>query len=194
MLVGGTMNKKINIEILLFVIICLFLIAATIAFIIRSTTANNVITFGNLKMQLIQTTLDKNNQEQEVANNEDITHKPVVNRIVKIKNVGKHEFFVRVSPDIVGTDANNHTFNANEVVSYQSSASDWVYKDGWYYYKKIVKRNETTSNLMANIRFDLDKITANYPKGQFKLNIKAEAVQAENNAGSALEAMGWPTK
>lgn len=190
------MNKKINIEILLLAVICLFFIAATAAFIIRSTTANNIITFGNLKMQLIQTTLDQNNQEQEVAQTDDIniTHKPVINRIIKIKNVGRHEFFVRVSPEIIGIDASNHSFKANELVLYNCNADDWIYRDGWYYYKKIVKRNETTSNLMTEVKFDLDKITANYPKGKFKLNIKAEAVQAENNADNVLSAVGWPSR
>ncbi len=192
------MNKRINIFIILLIIvivICLFFVTATIAFITRSRTTNNIITFGNLKMELIQTGLDENGQEKNISNNDnlDITHNPIVSRIVKVKNLGKHSFFIRISLNIIGTDANKREFNANNLISYNLNTNDWIYKDGWYYYKKIVKENDITSNLMTQISFDINNITTNYPKGEFKLNINAEAVQAENNAEEVLNVVGWPS-
>lgn len=190
------MNKKVNIVMLFIIVICLFFSISTIAFITRTTTTKNVITFGKVRMQLIQTTFDENNQEVDVKSDEDIniTYKSAVSRIVKIKNCGNHDFFARISLDIIGIDANNQEFNANELVSYNINADDWIYKDGWYYYKKIVKQNKVSSNFFAEVDFDVDKITAKYPKGKFKFNIKAEAVQAQNNAENVLDVLGWPSE
>lgn len=189
------MNKKINIVILLLIVICLFLITTTIAFITRKINTNNIITFGSIKMQLIQTTLNENNKEEIINNNEklDITNSSTISRIVKIKNVGNHEFYARVSLDIIGEDAEGQKFNANKTAFYNINTEDWVYKDGWYYYKKIVKQNDITSNLITQISFDINSLTTNYPKGIFKFNIKAEAVQAQNNAENVLDVEGWPS-
>lgn len=188
------MIKRIDIFIVLIIVICLFFITTTIAFITRSITAENVITFGNIKMQLIQTTLDENNQEKYVKNDEDIniTYKPTVSRIVKIKNLGKHDFFVRISLNIIETITNTQKFNTDEFAFCNSNTDDWIYRDGWYYYKKIVKQNEITSNLTTELKFDIDNIITNYPKGKFKFKIKAEAVQAKNNAENVLDVVGWP--
>jgi len=189
------MKQKINIQILLIIITCLFLITLTMAFITSRITTNNIITFGNLKMQLIETCLDENNKEREVKNNEilDITYTSEVSRIVKIKNLGNHDFFARISLDIIGIDSNNNNFYANDFVSYNINTNDWIYKDGWYYYKKIVKQDDTTSNLLTQINFDTNNITKKYPKSNFKFNIKAEAVQAKNNASNVLDVVGWPS-
>ena len=37
-------------------------------------------------------------------------------------------------------------------------------------------------------------MTTKFPNGNFKLDIRAEAVQAENNAENVLEVMGWPAE
>lgn len=68
-----------------------------------------------------------------------------------------------------------------------------MFKDGWYYYKKEVEENEVTSNLITQINFDTNNITSNYPNGEFKIDIKAEAVQAENNEKEVLNVVGWPS-
>ena len=190
------LSKRSIIITLLIIVIVLLSIALVIAFITRSTIAKNVITFGSLKIELIETTLDETNQERKVDDNDilDITHKPKLSRIVKIKNLGKHDFFARVSLHLVGTDANNQVFDATRYVFYNVNTEDWIYKDGWYYYKKIVKQNDITSNLITGVNFDVNNITSNYPDGKFKLDIKAEAVQAENNAENVLDVLGWPSE
>ena len=190
------LNKRTVIVTLLIIVIVLLSIAWVLAYITRSTIAKNVITFGSLKMQLLETTLDERGQEIEVENNEilDITHRPKLSRIVKIKNLGKHDFFSRISLHLVGTDVNDQEFDATKYVLYDVNTEDWIYKDGWYYYKKIVKQNEITNNLITQVQFDVNNITSNYPNGKFKLDIKAEAVQAENNAGNVLDVLGWPSE
>ena len=95
----------------LFFVIIVFLLAivSTIAFRNYNAKANNIITFGNIKMQLLQTTLDKNNQEININNDEsfDITYNSKINRIIKVKNLGKQEFFLRISLEMIGTNKDN---------------------------------------------------------------------------------------
>ena len=190
------LKKRIMIIFLLTIIIVLISIASIVAFISRSTIAKNIITFGNLKMQLIETTLDENNQEVEVDNNENlnITNMPNLSRIVKVKNLGNHDFYARVSLKIIGKDSNNQEIDVTKYVSYNLNTEDWIYKDGWYYYKKIVKQNEYTSSLITEINFDVNSITSKLSDGTIKLDIDAEAVQAENNAENVLDVLGWPSK
>lgn len=192
---NSTVQKSFLI-IILIIVIGLISLTSIIAFVTRSAMAKNVITFGSLKMQLLQTTIDENNNEVEVENNKDIniTYKSTLSRIVKIKNLGKHDFFARISLNLVGTDTNNQTFDANKFVIYNINNEDWIYKDGWYYYKKIVKQDEITSNLLTEVYFNINDITIEYPNSKVKLDINAEAVQAENNNEKVLEAVGWPSK
>lgn len=189
-------SKKNIIITLLIVIILLFSIKFIIAYVTRSTIAKNVITFGSLKMQLIETRLDENNNEIEVEDGEnlDITNKSEISRIIKIKNLGNHDFFARVSITISGKNHSDQQIDTNQYVTYNTNTDDWIYKNGWYYYKKIVKPKEISTNLLSEIKFDTDNIMKNYKNANFKLNINAEVVQAENNASDVLDALGWPTK
>lgn len=189
------MSKQRRLAIFLLIIIAFFIfVIATIAFRIYSKTTNNVISFGNIKMQLLQTTLNENNEEINLNNDENIniTHNSTISRRLKVKNLGKHEFFLRISLEMTGIDKNNQEFNANNLVTYDINFDDWIYKDGWYYYKNIVKENETTNNLITKINFDINNIISEYPKSKFKFYAKAQAVQAENNAVNVLDVVGWP--
>lgn len=190
------LSKKNILIILLLIVIALCSIRGIIAYITRTTIAKNIITFGNLKMQLIETTIAENNKEIEVDLNDEINilENSKLSRLVKVKNLGKHDFFVRISMNMIGKEKNGEEFDANKFVLYNLNKTDWIYENGWYYYKKIVKPNEITSNLITEIDFDINNISEKYPSSVFKLDIKAEAVQAENNAENVLEVLGWPSE
>lgn len=190
------MNKREKIIIFIIILfICLFLLATTIAFITKSLTTNNVITFGNLKMELIQTTLNDKNQEIEITENDnlDITNNSKVIRIAKVKNLGKHSFYTRISLNMLGVDSNEQAIDMKKLYTYHINGQDWIYKDGWLYYTKKINENEQASNLNIEIDFDINQITNQYPKGKFKFNINAEVVQAENNENEILNVIGWPS-
>ena len=57
----------------------------------------------------------------------------IVSRIIKVKNLGNHEFFLRISLDMIGIDENNNEFDANNLIKYDVNTEDWIYNDGWYY-------------------------------------------------------------
>ncbi len=189
------MSKKRKLVILLLVIIAFFIFAiSTIAFRVYNKKANNVITFGSIKMQLLQTTLNENNDEIQINDDEEfnIINNSNLNRIIKVKNLGKQEFFLRISLEMMGINENNEKFDANNLVKYNINLNDWIYKEGWYYYKNIVKEGQITSNLINGMKFDVNNITLNYQNWKFKFDVNAQAVQAKNNATNVLEAVGWP--
>ena len=75
----------------------------------------------------------------------------------------------------------------------QYSEAIRLYRDGWYYYKQPLAPDEITEELMTQVIFtDIDAITQNYPGSRFDMQVDAQAVQSENNAGHVLSVVGWP--
>lgn len=66
---------------------------------------------------------------------------------VSITNNGESDVFVRakikVSPE-----------NAGKVYNDESDKIDWILDDGYYYYKKVLSQNQSTSFLMGGIEVD----------------------------------------
>jgi len=174
---------------------CIFIIFAmtTFAFIIQETTSTSVLTFGSLKMRLIETTIE-NGVETEIESGSsiNITNNSNINRNVKIENIGNQEMYVRVALNIQGKK-DNLKFDATSLVDIKADSENWIYKDGWYYYKNSIKPNELTDNLKINIDFKIDKISSTYSGGNFNLYIDSEALQYKNNSENVLEARGWPS-
>ena len=184
------MKKK---SLVVLVMLCLItLISVTYAYIVRESNTSSIITFGSLKMELIETTI-KDGKEVRVANNDDmdISNTNTVSRIVKVKNIGNHPMFVRVSLNIKGKTKNKENIDTSNIIS-MNIKDNWVYKDGYYYYGKVLKPDEVTSELIDEIIFNNNYILQNYKGSKFSLDIKAEAVQSEHNKDNVLEAVGWP--
>lgn len=189
------MNKKLILIISLIFVISVTVLTLSSAFIIKESTSSTIITFGSIKMKLIETTL-KDGKEVEVKNNDNIniSESANVSRIVKVKNIGKHPIYVRLSLAVNNNSSQEKKDSLDELIKLNVNDKNWIYKDGWYYYANKLLNNETTNPLLNEIIFDVDKLTSLYPGKEFKLDIKAEAVQAENNSENILEVKGWPSK
>ena len=189
------MNKYKYVIIFLFLII-LLCISGTIAFQATNETANNIITFGNIKMKLIQTTIDNNGEEIEINNDNEfnITSDSSVDRFIKACNVGKQDIYLRISLNIKGFDKNDQVFDASNLVDYVTNNQDWIYKNGFYYYHTALKPNVCTETLLKKINFKIDEISSNYPDSSYKFKVDLQAVQSKNNSKDVLQAEGWPDK
>lgn len=188
------MNKKTVILLIIVTILLMLCITGTVAFLAKQVDTDNIITFGNIKMQLIETKTNDNNEEVEVTDGEtlDITYESELKRKIKIKNLGNSSIYVRVALDTIGTDREGVNFETKDFVDYNINQENWTYKDGWYYYNQQLEPDQTTEELDTKIKFDLNEITKKYPKSSFELKINAQAVQAKNNSNQVLEADGWP--
>lgn len=169
--------------------------APTIAFLTKQTETDNVITFGNVRLQLHETTLNEDRQEVEFEEETqtDITHTDRLSRIVRVENIGSQPVYLRVALSMSGIEEDGTTFKADDYVSYQLNEKDWIYDDGWYYYKTELAPDLTTEELMTEVIFnDINEITEKYPGSEFKLNIDAQGVQSKNNGEDVTKAQGWP--
>ena len=187
------MNKKLRIILSILFAVLMFFVSTSFAFVSKEVSVGNIITFGNIKMKLIQTTYE-DGIEKEILNGDDlnITSNANLNRNIKIENIGKHPMFVRVSLNMQA-ETDNECIELLRYVSIKQKDNEWIYKDGWYYYKNEVSHKEITNDLQINIKFDINEITKKYSGAKFNLDIKAEAIQAENNSDDVLEVVGWPS-
>lgn len=59
----------------------------------------------------------------------------------------------------------------------------WVKKDGWYYYKKILKAGESTDPILTRVNFLEDK-PREYNTANYRLFFKAEVVQCSDGSNT----------
>lgn len=182
------MKKRYLILILLLLIVS---VSATYAFIIRETDSESIITFGSIKMDLMETTL-VGDEEVEVPDGDtlDISDSTNVSRIVRVKNVGRHPMYVRAKLDVYG-EKDGEFFDVSDAYKIDTS-ENWIYQDGYYYYKDSLSDNEITDELMKEIEFDNEIVNTKYQGYKFNLKIEGQALQSENNKDNVLEAEGWP--
>lgn len=180
------MKKRIIFVILLVLIIVSA--SVTYAYIVRESTAETVITFGSLKLKLHYYTLD-NDKEVEIKEDDNLSIYGMnkLSRMVRLENIGGHSMYVRVKLDI--KDSNNHDISNIITIN---ELDNWIYDDGYYYYKYELNPGEMTTKLMDEIIFNKEEVTNNYRGMAIKFKINAEAVQAEHNESDVLEAKGWP--
>ena len=188
------MKTKKNLIVVLAIIICASSIFFSYAYFIRVTTSNNVISFGTLKLKLINNYLvDGKEVPIDSSNVIDITNNSEVSRIVRVENIGKHPMFVRIYLDVI---MNNQKIDDGLVDDYMTFNlnDNWIYQDGYFYYRYILDPEEETENLFTKINFDVSKIKSDGHSGKVDLKVNVEVIQSENNAKSVLEAEGWPEK
>lgn len=187
------MTKKSILLIMIF-LVCTFVISISFAFIIRETTTNNIISFGKLKMKMIVTS-NENGNEKNVIDGEtvNVTFDSFINRNIIIENICKHPMYVRVAFDLIGQTYENEEINDFSNIELEQIGEGWIYKNGWYYYKNEINKEEKTDKLIVNYNFNVHEIIDQYSNSTYKLKIRAEALQSENNNEDVLNAVGWPS-
>ncbi len=185
------MKRKIFIVALL--VICLSVFAyGTIAYYTAESTSHNVITSGNVDIELLEWA-DTNKRIPFPENGvSGVMPGTAVTKIVEIENTGGNAAYVRikvtktidlmagiageVNPALVGIDFNN---------------TNWTLQDGFYYYNTALEPGATTEPLFTSVSFDRD-INDLYRNSNIRIGVTAYATQVANNGNSALTASGWP--
>ena len=185
-------------NILLLALLALLLLAAVssvLAFTTRSTRVKNVVSYGSVKMEIIENTLSSNGAEVPYTQTEAVRiEADEYSRIVRLKNIGKHPIYVRVALSLTAVDSSGNAVTVPaDCYSFDTNTTTWTEDGGWYYYTlPALAHNEETTNLMTKIMFDHTKLAA-LSGCQLTLNIQAEAVQSEKNGDSVWNAQGWPS-
>lgn len=170
---------------------CLAVLATgTLAYFTAEETAQNVITMGSLKMELVEL----NEEGKPWTNVENIVPGMEVTKEAFVKNTGTVDFYTRVkiTKRFVNEQGDELPKLDTGLVELDLG-EDWERdEDGfYYYYKKPVAPGEKTEPLFTTVTFST-KMGNEYQNVKVIIDLDAQAVQSRNNGESALEATGWP--
>ena len=179
---------------LLLLLLLLSAVSLVLTYTTRSTRVKNVVSYGSVKMEIIENTLSGGTEVPYAENDPVRINADEYSRIVRLKNIGKHPIYVRIALSLTAVDSGGNAVTVSaDCYSFDTNTTTWTEDGGWYYYTlPALAHNEETTNLMTKIMFDHTKLAA-LSGCQLTLNIQAEAVQSENNGDSVWNAQGWPS-
>ena len=185
------MNKWKKRILCLALIVCglAVLASGTAAYFVAEETAYNVITTGILYMELLEETAGGQPWPEEGIKN--VVPGMTVDKIVRVENEGGVPFFTRISMDQVVIPAEGVEAELTfEHISLDLNTEQWIEKDGYYYYYRILEPGEVTEPLFTKVSF-APQMGNEYQSCTVEIKVLAQAVQSANNGTDPLNALGW---
>ena len=175
-------------------VVCLSLAAyGTVAYFTAEDIAANVITAGNIRIELQETAVPESGGDP-VPFEDLIGVMPgaEVSKIVEVKNTGDKTAYIRIRLEKNLTLAEGRTGEPDiNLIGLNIDTESWTEKDGYYYYNAALEPGQTTEPLFTAVHFA--KTMSNmYQESRAILQVNAFATQTAHNGASALEAAGWP--
>lgn len=162
--------------------------AGTLAFFTDSGSAHNVITTGNVDIELNEWADEARTQPFKDQNG--VMPGTKITKIVEVKNTGKNAAYVRLKVDIAVYGADKQGMDPKPV-GLDFNTKNWTYFDGYYYYNRALKPGEVTEPLFTTVTFD-PQMGNEYQNATALVDVSASAVQSANNGDDPLAAKGWP--
>lgn len=182
--------RKSKILVIALIVCCLGIsVTGTLAYFTASEQAHNVITTGNIAIELKETAIGEDGKEHPFQNVENLAPGAEESKIVRVTNTGSNEAWVRLRVETVMYLPSETADPA--LISFDINTEHWTEKDGFYYYNHILKPGETTEALFTRVAFSKD-MGNEYKNSKININVAAYAVQSDNNGLKVLDAAGWP--
>lgn len=151
--------------------------------------ATNVVTSGNIELQIHEKTADGSDFPQEGVF---VIPGDIVSKQVSIENVCSHAFYLRVK---LVSSTTNEALPPEECLKMDIDTENWTLVDGFYYYNQILQPGETTPNLFTQVEIVGSKVDQTHAGSTLSITVNAYAVQSENNpADDPWDAAGWPAE
>lgn len=163
--------------------------AGTLAYFTDTGTAHNVITTGNVEIELNEWADDA--RTQPFQDKTGVMPGTKVTKIVEVKNTGTGAAFLRLYVEKNVYGANQETMDTKPV-SLNFNNTDWTYSEGYYYYNHALEPGDTTKPLFTAVIFD-PLMGNEYQNATAHVKVIAYAVQSANNGDSPQAAKGWPS-
>lgn len=170
--------------------ICLATLATgTMAYFVAEETAYSVITTGYLYMDFVQETKDGKPLPQGGVLN--VVPATAVDQVTFVANRGSVPFFTRVVVEkkIYPAEGSDTQLDA-ELVTLNINEDYWTEKDGFYFYKRILRPGQETQPLYTEVGF-APEMGNEYMDAKVEIRVLAQAVQSANNGTDATQALGW---
>ena len=142
----------------------------TYAFVSTNHTAKNVFTTGNVSISI--------SQAVNFSEEEHIMPGIEIPQTVWATNSGDNPCYVRIEFNSKFNNADNAGNSFALVADIQQT--QWIEKNGYYYYNKILDPGEETQALKVAVVFD-SKLNQELAGQNFKSDATAFAVQSKNN-------------
>lgn len=187
------MKKKILI--CAFIIICLSVVAyGTAAFFTYEESATNVITMGNIKIELSDISVSEDGSASPSEDTIRIVPGTDVSKVIQIENVGDNPAWVRISVEKSIALAEGVSGDIDlSLIGLDINTQYWTEADGYYYYNTVLESGKTTEPLFTTVSFAAEMSNI-YQQSIATIDITAYATQADNNGETVFDAAGWPTK
>ena len=186
--------KKRKILVCAVIISCLSLSAyGTIAYFTADAVASNVITSGNIKIDLKETAIpEEGGSPVPFENRIGVMPGTAVSKIVQVENIGSQPAYIRVGVDKEIFLAEENTEEPDlSLVSWDVNSDFWEEKDGFYYYKEVLETGQTSEPLFTEVVFD-ETMGNMYQNSKAEITVLAQATQVAHNGNNVMEAQGWP--
>lgn len=179
--------KKLILIAISFVCVVTITAGVTLASFNSSLITNNVVTFGNISVELIDI----------YERQDDVKPGQIVDKVVSAKNNGNNTEYVRIHVE------KNWSENGEILTDKDSGYIElilanpdlWVYgDDGYYYYQEPLEPNETAENLIESFTLDRDWNMEGYFGLDGNITVRAEAIQYDNfspEKNEKGEIVGW---
>ena len=174
------------------------LVAAMMAFVSTSTLAyystvgkaTNVVTSGDLQLEIHEKTPDGSDFPEEGVY---VIPGDVVGKRVTIENICGHPFYLRVK---LVRSSDNQEIALGDAFKLDLNTTDWfLADDGYLYYNTVVQPGETTNPVFTQVEIVGSKLDQFDVGTTLSLTVNAQAVQSEHNpAEHPWEAAGWPAE
>ena len=159
----------------------------TLAYYTAVGTATNVVTSGEIRLQIHEKTADGSDFPAEGVY---VIPGDIVSKQVFVENVCTHPFYLRVKL-VSGT--NSEVLTPDDCLKMDIDTQNWTYVDGYYYFNDVLQPGETTSALFTQVEIVGGKVDQTHIGSTLSLTVNAYAVQSENNpAEHPWDATGWP--
>ena len=173
-------KSKYKLAVIAFVVILISLSSkATLAYYVLQGTSKNIITTGDIDISIVETL-----NGVAFTGNINVAPGSTLNRALYVQNVGGHPCWLRIK---IETTKN---VDDRDVISMNIDSQNWIYQDGYYYYKNILASGATSAALydQLSILEYGDETEERYSGTYVSMAITAEAIQSENNeAVSSLQ-------
>ncbi|MDT2760666.1 TasA family protein [Vagococcus lutrae] len=186
------MKKKLSVAALLVALLSL-ISYGTIAFFTAENVAHNVITTGNIDIELLEWADEEKTIPFPKEGIEGVMPGAEIIKIAEVKNTGGNKAYVRVGvqKEISLENEDSNLANPDDIqVNYNQE--EWTLgADGFYYHLKALEPGEMTKPLFNSVHFNQEMGNI-YQNSTINIHVTAYATQAANNGNNALEALGWP--
>lgn len=154
----------------------------------------NVITAGNLKIALIETSISSEGKRTDAPKEmKNIIPGGNISRIVQVENIGNNPAYIRIHIDkIISLEEGREEKADSDLVTYEVNTKRWIDgKDGYYYYRDSLEAGKRTEPLFEEVHFSASMENL-YQNSTIRLAVKAQGTQVVHNGEDVMSAKGWP--